>query len=134
MNELRTERTVGVTKKLTPVAMRNLYVLANSETWTDLLDVLEMTVIEIETTLINTPVENKIAVLENHKLSQAAWTIFEKMQMKIVEAGNAYLSEVAPQSVGQRRTAEEEEMDYLLNPTMFPSNGTTPEPDGHEER
>jgi L-rhamnose mutarotase len=118
--EIRVERRVSVTEKITPSAARNLYALSHSETWPDLLDVLERCCIEIESALISVDVKDTVAVLENHKLSKAAWVIFGRMQERIIEAGNAYWSEVATQPVVPRLTPEEQEREYTLNPTNYP--------------
>lgn len=132
MTQVRTERRVGVTQRITPGAARNLFVLANSETWGDLLDVLETCVIEIEGNLINTDAADEASVLANHKLSQAAWVMFEKMQTRIIDAGTSYMSGVASQPVAPRLTEEEQEREYTLNPTNVPDlpDGFVPGTDG----
>lgn len=121
MTDIRKERTVGVTTQISVRAATNLWVLANSETWKDVLDTLEQCCIEVETQLINTPVENSIAVLENHKLSKAAWMMFETFQNKVIDAGNYYLSRVATQPVAPQKSPEEQEREYTLNPTNYPT-------------
>jgi L-rhamnose mutarotase len=130
--ELRTERRVGVTATVTPSAARNLFALVHSETWPDLLDVLERCCIEIETILINTDPSEKLKVLENHKLSKAAWVIFETMQDKIIAAGNTYFSRLETQPVEPPMTEEEEERENILNPTYF--RRAAVDSDGTEER
>lgn len=133
MNDaIRTERRVGVTSRITPSAARNLYVLTLGETWPDLLDVLEMTCIEVETVLINTDPSKAAEVLANHKLSKAAWMMFEMMQAKIIEASNTYLQSAAKQPVVPEQTQEEKERDQLLNPTLHLTD--LPGDDGIEER
>jgi hypothetical protein len=120
MNHKRTERRVGVTDKISHSAERNLFVLIHSETWGDLLDVLERCCVEIETQLISVDVANTRAVLENHKLSKAAWVIFERMQDRIIAASQTYSSSVATQPIEPELTAEEAEREFTLNPTRFP--------------
>jgi hypothetical protein len=129
--EIRTERRVGVTAKVTASAARNLYALAHSETWPDLLDVLERCCIEIETVLINTDPSEKMKVLENHKLSKAAWMMFEAMQEKIIAAGNTYFAGLEPTPVEPPMTDEERERENILNPTFF-TELPEAEPDGYQ--
>jgi hypothetical protein len=81
MNEaVRTERRFGVTAELQPIQRRNLLNVRNSEAWPDVLDVMEMCCIEIESRLINSDPANSEEVLANHKLSKAAWVIFTQFQ------------------------------------------------------
>lgn len=117
---IRTERRFGVTASLGPLQLRNLFALLHSETWPDLLDVMEQCCIEVETVLINTPVENRVAVLENHKLSKAAWLIFEHMQRKMEQVENSYMASVDKPVYVPQPTREEMERENLLNPTLYP--------------
>jgi len=116
--EKRIECRVGVTEKVTARAAQNLYVLCHSETWPDLLDVLEAACIEIETRLINFDPADKAKVLEHHKFSKAAWVIFETMQDRIIAASHTYLSSLPPQPVSPSMTEEERERENILNPTF----------------
>jgi L-rhamnose mutarotase len=116
---IRTERRFGVTARLEPTQLRNLFALLHSETWPDLLDVMEQCCIEVETVLINTPVENKTAVLENHKLSKAAWMIFEHLQNKMNAVENSYMASVDKPVYVPQPTREEMERENLLNPTLY---------------
>lgn len=116
---IRTERRFGVTANLGPSQLRNLFALLHSETWPDLLDVMEQCCIEIETMLINTPVENRAAVLENHKLSKAAWMIFTQLQEKMSDVENSYMASVDKPVFVPQPTREEMERDNLLNPTLY---------------
>jgi hypothetical protein len=120
VTEIRTERVVGVTGELTPRAISNLFVLKNSQTWGDLLDVLEQCCIEIETELINTPVEDERAVLANHKYAKAAWVVFETMQKKIAVAAVTYQMRGAKEPVQPMVTDEEREIENTIDPTNYP--------------
>lgn len=118
MDAIRTERRYGVTARPNPNATARLYALRVSETWDDLLDVMEQVCIEIETLLINTDADEEAAVLANHKMAKAAWNVFIHMQEKVEEALNAYLSSVATQPAGPIFTDEERERENILNPTV----------------
>jgi hypothetical protein len=117
---IRTERRFGVTSQLTQLQRSRLTYLVQSETWSDVLDVLEMACIEIETDLINTPAEDEAAVLANHKLSKAAWKIFEQMQDKILAESSRYMESVAPKPPVPELTAEEQWTENVLDPTKPP--------------
>jgi hypothetical protein len=116
---IRTERRFGVTALPSPASVRNLFVLRQSETWPDVLDVLEQCCIEIETKLINTEAEDEAAVLANHKMSKAAWMIFTHMQEKIDLTVSSYLASVATQPVEPALSLEEMERENILNPTRY---------------
>jgi hypothetical protein len=118
--QVRSERRFGVTAQLSPLAVRNLYVLRTSETWPDLLDILEQCCIELETVLINTDPAEESAVLANHMMSKAAWMVFTHMQEKVLQATAVYLSGIAPQPEGPELTAEEKERENILNPLNYP--------------
>lgn|ERR1700729_4197469 len=120
MNEIRTERRFGVTATLSPAQLRNLFALRNSETWPDLLDVLEQCCIEIETVLINTPAENETQVLANHKMSKSAWMMFTHLQEKMDEVTISYMASVEKPVFVPMPTREEMERENLLNPTLYP--------------
>jgi hypothetical protein len=117
---IRTERRFGVTATTSPSAARNLFVLRGSETWPDLLDVLEQCCIELETKLINTEAESEAEVLANHKMTKAAWMLFTHMQHKINEAVNTYLSGIANKPIDTGMTDEEMERENIINPLRFP--------------
>lgn len=112
----RTERRFGVTAQQTPNAIARLYALRVSETWDDLLDVMEQVCIEVESRLINTDAEKENEVLANHKMSKSAWMVFIHMQEKVDACLNAYLSNVATQPEGRNFTDEEREREMILNP------------------
>lgn len=112
----RTERRFGVMAKQSPNSVARLYALRVSETWQDLLDVLEQVCIEVESKLINTDPEQELEVLANHKMSKAAWMVFVHMQEKVDQCLNAYLSSVATQPEGRKFTDEEREREMILNP------------------
>lgn len=120
MNEIRTERRFGVTSRLSPSQLRNLFALRNSETWPDLLDVLEQCCIEIETVLINTDADEEQKVLANHKMSKAAWLIFTHLQVKLDEVTISYMASVDKPVYVPPPSKEEMERENLLNPTLYP--------------
>jgi hypothetical protein len=117
MKEIRTERRFGVTGHLEPIQRRNLMFIRESDGWPDLLDVMEMCCIEIETDLINTPSENEAAVVANHKMAKAAWKLFTHMQMKVDEEISLYMASVAPKPLVPEMTQQEEWVEGLLDPT-----------------
>lgn len=119
VGEIRTERQYGVTAEPKPDAVRNLYALRTSDTWGDVLDILEQVCIEVETVLINTPSEKEAEVLANHKMSKAAWMIFTHMQVKVDECMTKYLSQMSA-PLTPTLTAEEMERENILNPTNYP--------------
>ena len=121
-NELRTERTFGVTAQLKPTQRRNLWNLQRSEIYPDLLDVLEMVRIEQETALINTDPADEKAVLANHKMAKASRQIFTHMQEKIDAEAKTFQASIAPEPPVPELTAREMEIEEILNPlSAFPS-------------
>lgn len=117
---IRTERRFGVTATLSPRAMRNLYVLYGSETWNDLLDVMEQVVIEVESELINTDAADEKAVLANHKMSKAAWNMFTHLQEKLLQLTSHYLSSpIANEPVEPLLSEEEMERANTLDPINY---------------
>jgi hypothetical protein len=119
MDAIRNERRFGVTAQLGPNQIRNLFALRNSETWNDLLDVMEQCCIEVETTLINTDADKEAEVLANHKMSKAAWMIFTHVQVRLDQVVNSYMSSVEEPIKIPDLTAEEMERENILNPTIF---------------
>lgn len=117
MKELRTARRFGVTGQLEPIQRRNLFSVRESDGWDDLLDVMEMCCIEIETDLINTASENEAAVVANHKMAKAAWKIFTHFQTKVEEEISLYLASVAPKPLVPELTPQEEWFEAVLDPT-----------------
>lgn len=118
MNDaIRTERRFGVTSQLSPAQVRNLFALRNSETYPDLLDVMEQCCIEVETILINTDADKEAEVLANHKMAKAAWMIFTHLQEKLNANVNSYMSSVAEPVKLPELTEEEMERENVLNPT-----------------
>lgn len=116
---IRTERRFGVTGKLTPSQVRNLFALRNSETWPDLLDVMEQCCIEVETVLINTDADKEAEVLANHKMAKAAWMIFTHLQEKLNDVVSSYTASVEKPLFVPPITAEEMERENILNPTNY---------------
>jgi hypothetical protein len=114
---IRNERRFGVTAELEPIQRRNLLNMRNSEAWPDVLDVLEMCCIEIETKLINTDAADETAVLANHKLAKAAWVIFTQFQLKIDSEIALFLASVAPKSAMPELTPHEQLIENILDPT-----------------
>jgi hypothetical protein len=118
MNEpTRTERTFGVTSELKPIQRRNLLAFRNSEVYPDVLDVMEMVCIEVETKLINTDPADESAVLANHKMAKAAWQMFTHMQEKIEDESAAYLRSVEIKPPIPELTPREMLYENILDPT-----------------
>jgi hypothetical protein len=116
-NAIRSERRFGVTAELTPLQRRNLFQIRNSETWPDLLDVMEMCCIEIETELINTAADREAEVLANHKMAKAAWQIFTHLQEKVDKEISLYVNSNAQIATLPMLTAEEQLVENMLDPT-----------------
>lgn len=114
---IRTERRFGVTSTLTPEARQNLLAVRNSEGWQDVLDVMEMCCIEIETTLINTPAHEQQAVLANHQMAQVAWQIFTHLQSKIDDEVTLFLRSKEKQPLVPPMTPYQELVENILDPT-----------------
>jgi hypothetical protein len=114
---IRTERRFGVTAELTPLQRRNLYQVRNSEAWADVLDVMEMCCIEVETHLINTNADREAEVLANHKMAKAAWQIFTHLQQKLDDEISQYLNTLTKPSVMPEPTREEQLIENILDPT-----------------
>jgi hypothetical protein len=117
MTDIRTERTFGVTAELRPEQRRNLYNLLRSEIYPDVLDVLEMVCIEVETKLINTDPADDKSVLANHRMAKAAWQMFTHMQEKIEAEAKTFLASVAKPTPVPELTIEEQLVENLLDPT-----------------
>ena len=117
IEEMRTERSFGVTAELRPIQRRNLMALRQSEVWGDLLDVIEMVCIETETVLINTDPASEVEVLANHKMAKAAWQMFAHLQEKIDSEVQTYLQSVAKKPPIPAQTIEEQRIENLLDPT-----------------
>jgi hypothetical protein len=117
MNEIRTERSFGVTSHLQPIQRMRLHAIRNSDGWPDVLDVMEMCCIEIDTILINTPAEDETAVLANHKFTKAAWIIFEQFQKKIDIEISQHLTAIQKQPPVPPLTPEEMFVEHTLDPT-----------------
>jgi hypothetical protein len=114
---IRSERRFGVTAELTPLQRRNLFQIRSSEVWPDLLDVMEMCCIEIETQLINTAAEREAEVLANHKMAKAAWQIFTHLQEKVDKEISLYVNGNAASATLPLLTAEEQLVENILDPT-----------------
>ena len=114
---VRTERRFGVTAQLSGLQRRNLFQVRNSEAWSDVLDVMEMCCIEIETTLINTAADREAEVLANHKMAKAAWQIFTHLQQKLDDEISQYLNTVATKPPMYEPTAQEQWIENVLDPT-----------------
>jgi hypothetical protein len=113
----RTERSFGVTAALRPIQRRNLLAFRQSEVYADVLDVIEMVCIEMETALINTPVDQRMAILANHQKAQAAWQIFVHLQDKIDSEIKAYQASVAKQPPVPKLSPQEQLIENILDPT-----------------
>lgn len=120
MNEIRTERSFGVTAELKTVQKARLSALYVSETWPDALDVMEQCCIEIETELINTPAADTAAVLANHQMAQAAWKIFTHFQEKVKAETFLYQESIAPRTPVPLLTAKEQWTEHVLDPLKPP--------------
>lgn len=114
---IRTERRFGVTSKLTPEARRNLLAIRSSDAWPDVLDIMEMCCIEIETKLINTEPAQEADVLANHKMAQAAWQIFTHLQTKIDDEISLYLRSIEKPTLVPPMTPEEQLIENIIDPT-----------------
>jgi hypothetical protein len=114
---IRSERRFGVTAELTALQRRNLFQVRNSEAWADVLDVMEMCCIEIETQLINTNAEAEAEVLANHKMAKAAWQIFTHLQQKVDDEISLYLNSNARTPTLPNLTAEQQLLENILDPT-----------------
>jgi hypothetical protein len=114
---IRTQRRFGVTAELTPLQRRNLYQVRNSEAWADVLDVMEMCCIEVETQLINTNADREAEVLANHKMAKAAWQIFTHLQKKLDDEISQYLNTLTKPSAMPEPTREEQLIENILDPT-----------------
>ena len=117
---IRTERTFGVTAELQPVQRRNLHNLEHSEIYPDLLDVMEMVCIEMETRLINTDAADEASVLANHRMAKAAWQIFTYMQEKIHSESQEFIRSITKPTPVPELTQEEMRVAHLLDPTQPP--------------
>lgn len=120
MDELRTERSFGVTAELKPVQRLRLLGFQRSDVYPDLLDVLEMVCIEHESRLINTDAEDEAAVLANHKMAKAAWQVFVHMQEKIDTEAKLYLASVATKPPVPELTETEQFIENLIDPLKPP--------------
>ena len=114
---IRTERRFGVTSQLSQQARRNIMQVRNGPEWDDILDVIEMCCIEIESALINTSSDKEAEVLANHKMAKAAWLIFTHMQEKIDTEVSHYLASITNQPLVPDLTADEQEQENILDPT-----------------
>lgn len=118
MNDaIRTERRFGVTAGLTPAQRRNLLSVYESEAWPDVLDVMEMCCIEIETRLINTDPDREAEVLANHKMAKAAWQVFTHLQQKMQDEISFYLATAVRKPPMSELSVEEALIENILDPT-----------------
>ena len=117
MTEVRTERTFGVTGELKPLQRQHLLAFINSEVYPDVLDVMEMVCIEMETALINASPEDETAVLALHKKAQAAWQIFIHMQKKIVDEAKRHIQATAKEAPQPKMNPFEQMVENILDPT-----------------
>lgn len=113
---IRSDRSFGVTASLKPNQRQHLLALIHSEVWPDLLDVMEMQCIEMETDLINLPPHEEAKILASHKYAKAAWVIFTRFQQKVHEEVRLYL-QTQPQPEQASPTDEDLWRDHLLDPT-----------------
>lgn len=115
--EIRSDRSFGVTSQLKPIQRRNLLSLRNSEVYADLLDVMEMVCIELETVLINTDADDEKAVLANHRMAKAGWLVFIHMQEKIDAESKLFLASQVRQPPVPELTERERFIENILDPT-----------------
>lgn len=120
MSELRTERTFGVTGSLRPLQRAHLLAFVNSEVYPDVLDVMEMVCIQMETKLINTEPDEEASVLANHRMAKAAWQIFTHLQQIIAAEASAHLQAVTKPPPVPALTPLEQFTENLLDPTKPP--------------
>lgn len=118
MSELRTERSFGVTAQLTSNQRARLHAFRESDTYNDVLDVLEMVCIEKESELINTSPADRAAVLAHHQMAKAAWQIFTHIQDKIASETHLYLQSIDKQPAMPPLSARERLIDNILNPLL----------------
>lgn len=118
--DVRTERSFGVTSTLRPSQRQHLLALVHSEVYPDLLDVMEMVCIEVETKLINTDPAIEAEVLANHRMAKAAWQMFTHMQEKIAEETKLYLASVEKTPPIPALTPREQMIENILDPTRPP--------------
>jgi hypothetical protein len=95
----------------------HLLAMRESESWPDLLDVMEMVCIEKETDLINTDPAEPERVLANHKMAKAAWQIFTYMQEKVDGEIALYQASVTPQPPAPELSARDMLIENILDPT-----------------
>lgn len=119
MEEIRTQRRFGVTSKLTTAAQRELFILRQQDGWPVLLDVMEMVCIEMEGDLINTPPEEEAAILAKHKMSRAAWQLFEHLQAKVDDEISRFIYGTPPEAPEDLRSDEEREVENIVNPINY---------------
>jgi hypothetical protein len=96
-NKVRDQRTINPFRPK-PIEVGDAIELqrtVNSRGWDVALDLMEMCVIEADTSLVNCPVEDEKKILGQHKVAKAAWTFFVEFQKKIkVEVEKALLHDV----------------------------------------
>lgn len=114
---IRTERRFGVTAELSQSQRHNLFVLRQNDGWPDMLDVMEMCCIEMETALINTNADQEAEVLANHRMAKAAWQIFTHLQERIELEVSRYLESIAKKPPVPNMTFAEQEAENILDPT-----------------
>lgn len=115
MSEIRTEKTLGVNPKLRIEQKQRLARLIQTDTWTDLQDVLEFAVIRSESRLISADHTNASQVLGFHALAQAHWEAFSSLQNEVMVAA----AEVNREKEKPREITEQDRVDALLDPTVL---------------
>jgi hypothetical protein len=83
VTEIRTARSHGVREKLNSGERTALIQIRSMPGYEVLLDLMEMSCIEQESKLINTPVDRPDSVLAEHRMSKAFWQVFQAVQKKV---------------------------------------------------
>ena len=117
MNEIRTERSFGVTAELKTAQRVRLTALLHSDVYEDVLDVMEMVCIELETKLINTDPADRAAVLANHQMAKSSWLIFTHLQEKIAAEAAIHLQSTQGKPPVPALSAHEQLIENILDPT-----------------
>jgi hypothetical protein len=107
MNQIRTERTHGLTERLDAAERGALVQLRHTPGYEVLLDLMERACIAQETKLINAPVEDTELILAEHKMSKAFWQVFQTMQQLVETEIDIHLG-----LESERKAADEAEDSY----------------------
>ena len=116
MSQIRTERTFGVTGRLSEEKRGALATIRTHPGYQALLDILEQTCIEQESRLINRDVTDPEAIVAEHRKTQAMWQMFTHMQEAVDREVGAYNEHILPRREPEY-TQEQMDIDELLDPT-----------------